>query len=617
MTLTTSSGSRLDGARREVAEIVSTVSVPVAVLAVVSATFGFVVFGHTDLAHTAGSSYAYLLGHWTDFYGYNQQFFVKNDYFPSIYLVFALWMAPVKLLVSPGAQNSWNLSSWEVLWGKLGLTLVFLGTVRLVLLVARELFPGRREIQRTVVATYLLSPFIAFVVGAFGQYDIVGVFFTLLGLLYYLRGDKWKFALCFAAAASFKYFALLVFAPLLVLAYKRLRDLVALSAVAMSVLVIEALAYLHDPVFRTTIWSLAASNLSGASGNDAIKPVAMLVMVLGLFLLWRTQPTPQTLGLLAVHAAALAYGILFLVVLWNLVWFVILAPLFALSVGYLRRPGRFLVWESLVFVAYIWNAVNQWPRNVDVDMVRMGALRSLFGPPHLVLGDLYFSSAVPAMRLLLTAYFVSPALFWVADRVERRRSPLGDPTPVSKATWAVRSVTALLVFTLPTLTAMWIPMGVAKAITPTAAAYGMTSVPLCASAEHATSYSVHDGQPVVESLVAADNGFSGLSIPVGTYGRTQEGSLAIDIRDDAGDLVGSADIDLATVADNAAVYALLDVPQATSQGRTYTVSFQTVGVATNLALWGSSDDCELSASLIVAGHEQRGDLNLSVYYPRP
>ncbi len=610
-------------ALQELRAVVSTISLPVVLLFLVSSAFNFVAFGHRDLGHTAGSSYAYLFGHWTDFYTYNQPFFERNDYFPTVYLIFAAWMAPVKMLVSPGVQNGLDISSWELLWARFGLWIVFALTVHLMILVARELFPDRERTRNLVVAAYLISPFAAFLVGIFGRYDVLGIFFTLLGLLYYLRGKRWRFALCFAIAASFMYFALLAFAPLLVLVYKRLRDLVALSVVALSVLALETVVYLGNPPFHATVGHLAAIYIQGDGTRGGLQSVIAILLVVALFLLWRLPTTRETLGQPAVYAVALAYGLLLVAVKWNLAWFSILTPFFALTLGYLRRPGRFILWESVCFVAYIWYAVNRWSRHIDVSLVERGALRSLFEPPHLYLGDIYPRAAFPVLAVVLIAYFISPMVFRLLERAEATwaatTAPLEEePAPIARWMWTMRAGTPVVAWTLPVLTALWIPTPVATAITPDAAAYAMESRQMCGAFNRLPYGQLQDGHDAEQSFAAAADGLGAVSVLIGTWGHRMTGSLTIDVRTSEGTLVGSKEVALGKAVDNGPVYVVLEAPLEDSADRQYLATFRTDGVppSASFSLWGSAVDCEPEATLTLDGAVQAGDLDLTTYYRR-
>lgn len=596
--------------------------VPRVVIAIylASTLLNLLAFNQGDLNHTVGSSYAYLFGHVSDFYDYNQQYFRINDYYPTVYLIFAAWMAPVKLLVSPGQQNATLISSWEVAWGKSLLFCVFIATVYLVVLIARELFPNRPEARRAVHLTYLLSPFAAFAFNVFGQYDVIGVFFTLLGFLYYLRGDKWRFALFFALAASCKYFALLIFAPLLLLQYKKFKDVAALSAVAVSVIVLEAALYLSNSAFREqTLFGLAGGKLLGdGQRSDLVYLIAIIYGVL-LLLLWRARPSLAARGALGVHSAALAYGLLFLMVAWNPQWFMILTPFYALAVGFLNRPSRFLVWESIAFLGFIWYVVNLLPGNVDVTMVRLGSLRSLIDDPRLLLSDIYPASAMPILEVLLMLYLLSPAVYWLLEFAEGRSpDPLGAPdAPVKTPLWVLRVLTLPLVFTLPAAIAVLIPTSAANAINPAAPTMRMDRSDTCAASE--TPYAeVSDASQVVQAIRPDRTGLSAIAVHVGTYGRELDGAILLTLRDAAGREVERSTTELADVHDNSRVYAIFEEPIADSGSDLYSVEIRTTGVeaGAGIALWGSSDDCVPDAVLTFDGAPQPGDLNISLFYAR-
>jgi hypothetical protein len=433
--------------------------VPVGILYLLSTIFNLLAFNQGDLNHTVASSYAYLFGHGLDFYDYNATQFTGNDYFPTTYILFALWMAPVKLIVSPGVQNGIDLSEPEVAWAKLLLLLLFWATFIVVSKIAKELFPQRENTQTTVRIAFLLSPLAAFAFNVFGQYDILGVFFVALGFLFYLRGDKWRFAIFFALAASSKYFALLILLPLVLLQFKKLKDIVLLGLVGVSVLVIEALIYLPNVAFREhTLFSLVGGKAATAGGQVLLAAVIFLV---GCIVLWRIVPTRQNLGQLAVFTVIVVYGLMFAVVVWHPQWFIILTPFFAFALGYLRRPGWFLVWDSLFFVAYIWIAGHRWIANVDLTMVDKGALRDVLGDPAFLLSDIYPAAVLPALSAVVVFYVFSPLAVLLIERagvawrdapVEAPVAPDGPRTPIG--VWLLRVLILPLAWTLPAIVAL-------------------------------------------------------------------------------------------------------------------------------------------------------------------
>jgi Gpi18-like mannosyltransferase len=69
--------------------------------------------------------------------------------------------------------------------------------------------------QRYPEVLFITAPIAIFAVFDFGQYDIIGVFFTLLGFYFYLKKDFLRFAIFFSIAISFKYFSLVIYIPLI------------------------------------------------------------------------------------------------------------------------------------------------------------------------------------------------------------------------------------------------------------------------------------------------------------------------------------------------------------------------------------------------------------------
>lgn len=59
-----------------------------------------------------------------------------------------------------------------------------------------------------------------------GQYDIMGIFFSLMGVYFYIKGDMKKFGLMFIVAVQYKFFPVFIFLPLLLLKEKEIKKIV-------------------------------------------------------------------------------------------------------------------------------------------------------------------------------------------------------------------------------------------------------------------------------------------------------------------------------------------------------------------------------------------------------
>jgi len=188
----------------------------------ISLALCFLLFKQSDLTLTNNASFAYLYGHFSDFYDYNRPLFTGNNYLPVFYWIFALWNIPLKLLgFAPEiTSQTWMLSTpIQTIWSKLLLAICFYSSIKMVgeisEQISKEFIPPKSS-PEYISPKYLFasSPIAIFAVFIFSGYDIFGVFFTLLGLRsYFLKGFK-RFVLWFSIAISFKYFAAFIFLPL-------------------------------------------------------------------------------------------------------------------------------------------------------------------------------------------------------------------------------------------------------------------------------------------------------------------------------------------------------------------------------------------------------------------
>ena len=98
------------------------------------------------------------------------------------------------------------------MWFKLLPTLFYLASAVVIHRIALDLGLGERR-SRVAMYAWLTTPIAFFSQFIFGQYDSIGLFLVLAGLLFYFRRDLTAFAVLCGAAFTFKYFAALLFVP--------------------------------------------------------------------------------------------------------------------------------------------------------------------------------------------------------------------------------------------------------------------------------------------------------------------------------------------------------------------------------------------------------------------
>lgn len=161
-----------------------------------------------------------------------------------VYLPLAVWNLPVYLWeLFSGHTFETNLLA--MIWIRLFAVLPFVGANWALLGIAQQLGRPRRQ---GLWACFVFSTSLYLLNGTFllGQIDILGVFFTLMGLWAYLRRDSAKFIGWFALAVSCKMLALFVFLPLLLLWEKRLWRIAGHTLAAMSLTLASKILFFAD-----------------------------------------------------------------------------------------------------------------------------------------------------------------------------------------------------------------------------------------------------------------------------------------------------------------------------------------------------------------------------------
>ncbi|MDD3141736.1 MAG: hypothetical protein PHX08_22610 [Lachnospiraceae bacterium] len=136
------------------------------------------------------------------------------------YLTVGIWEIPVAIIELVTGKTLEN-SLLMLCYSKCILVLFLILSAWIVYKIAREV--GLTEKIATWAAfMFMTSGFVFANVCIAGQYDILGIFFTLLGVYFYTKGNMKGFTLLFAIAIQFKFFPLFIFIPLLLLKEKNL-----------------------------------------------------------------------------------------------------------------------------------------------------------------------------------------------------------------------------------------------------------------------------------------------------------------------------------------------------------------------------------------------------------
>jgi hypothetical protein len=578
----------------------------------------FLLFQQGDLTHTTKSSYAYINGNYLNFYDYNKLYIGGNDYLPLIYVIFAIWNIPLYFFGVTVSPLNFGDSTVPVLsvsspllliaWAKILLVVFFFGSVKIISKISEILAEDVAVEHPYGPSIFATSPIAIFVIFIFSQYDIIGVFFALLGFYFYLKNNLLKFALLFSLAISFKYFALFIYIPLVLIAEKRILSILKLFAIGFAATFIQLAVYWGSDIFRAEIFSLASGKVSGAYANgfSYLNPAiyAAGLYIFGCVYLFYKQYTSYfEMRRVAVFACIAGYGLMFLAVVWHPQWLIIVMPFFALSYGYIRNKRLFSYVELIGVLAFIWICVNGWPRNVDVGMANLGILRGLIPAPQLIISDFFVPNYSPLFNGIFYVYLFSPLLFLIFEGFIMKYE---DARKLGMHIAFVRFFWGTLFFLIPALVCIFIPYSSAIKINKDAFVNTFYASVVNDLAEIPIG-EVVDGKNITQTFKAKFNGLSAVSVKMATYARLNRGSINFSVRDDSGKVLRETNIESKSLLDNVYYNFKFD-PILDSKDKTFYLNIRSDGASIGNAVtaWASIvnnyTDGGLYQSGVLTGH---------------
>lgn len=354
------------------------------------AFFYSIFYSHSDLNHTAISSYAILNGHINDFYEFNKIKMGANDYLPLIYWVFAIWNFPFcKFLID--CNTAVILTPGELIVQKLLLAALFGFSIRILNLIAKEVTNSKGAVVNCTLF-YSTSAVMLFCIFAFNQYDIVGIVLSLYGILLFLRNKLIRFSLLFSAAISVKYFAAVAFFPILLIVEKRISRIILYCFIAASTTLIQIYLYRDSPAFLGSFYALALKKVSAADGISSLSSGLVSVGIYLIILLssWLYKPADESHKLRAcVIASIAAYLTLYLKVDWHPQWICIIIPYLALSSLYSKNIKINIFFQLILSGSYLLLVVSKYPNNLDNFLLGAGFFGDYFGYSHIPIVTMY------------------------------------------------------------------------------------------------------------------------------------------------------------------------------------------------------------------------------------
>lgn len=239
-----------------------------------------------------------------------------------LYVIFAVWNIPLALLSAFTSLDVMN-NIFCIAYIKLMTVAAMVASAGILRRILRLLDVEEDKLE-LFTFLYLTSTLMVSVVFVISQYDLLSVVFQLLGFEAYLQKKDKKFILYFGIALCLKYFAIVLFLPLLLLRHKRIFAWIKALAGMLVPLLLTTIPFVNSyDRFATDLTDDYFSRMFdyGSSGYN------WFVILYCFLLVWCfLRKDGKKAGVSSVWAAFAAYGLFFGLLDGYLYWAILFAP---------------------------------------------------------------------------------------------------------------------------------------------------------------------------------------------------------------------------------------------------------------------------------------------------
>jgi len=347
-------------------------------LASVFLTACFGSFVHGDIEYLGQNSLNFLFGNPLDFYDNAKKYqaLFGAAYPPSLYVLFALWLYPWKLLgIITGPQA---LPHYLIYWLKIATSITYFAASYTFSLIAKEYFSDEKRVKYATAA-WFTAPLAIFSQFIFSQTDIFYVAFTLLGYLKFLRGHLWRASVYFGLAVTFKDFPVASFLPLLLLLEKRLTRILAYSIAFAGPTLIFRSIYANSPALMTGVHQNFIERIYPASvitSDEALLRVYLLPLVYICLcgIAYFRQPSVDMRLRDCAYVWLVSSTSLFMFIFWHPQWLIMPVPAIVLTSVLSNRVKSFMTLDLLGMALFVGAVSLIFQGNVDASMFRVDLL---------------------------------------------------------------------------------------------------------------------------------------------------------------------------------------------------------------------------------------------------
>lgn len=264
-----------------------------------------------------------------------------------VYVVFAVWNLPLYLLERFAGVDVMNAIPCLV-YSKLLIVAAMVVTVFLVKRILEDMDVSEKR-HNLILYLYVTSTLMVSVIFTIGQYDILSLIFQLLGFSAYIRGKDKQFVFWFGIAFCFKYFAAVIFLPLLLLRHKKIFAWIKNLVMLIVPFVITRAPFIVYGMLSNDLVSAGGKGDSTAvdrlyhmlsSANASVEVNLFVIAYLGILAWCYLQNSNSSKRVYhGVWACMLSYAAFFGLMDAYPYWSILLAPFLVLTIA--MAPGHF------------------------------------------------------------------------------------------------------------------------------------------------------------------------------------------------------------------------------------------------------------------------------------
>lgn len=570
--------------------------------------FCFISYQHPDILHTGGSSIAYLNGHIADFYEYNKIALGGNAYMPTTYILFAIWNIPIRILGFI-TEPTMFVGAFVRMWYKLGTLLLFLGTGFLIYRICVEkLLPQSKAVLAAFL--FLSNPIAVYSELIFGQYDILTTFFICLGFYYYAKENRIGFVFSFAVAITCKYFALLVFVPLLLLKEKNIWRILRGIVGVFSLFIIETLVYVTSDAFLEGVFGFeAVGYIFSVVLDTGFAKISMVVVLWGLLCgyCYFKELQEEEFFSWSIFVVCIVMFLSFGLSMWHPQWLLMAVPFLTLGLFFHKDTDIYLLLDLLLMIVFTLFVVNTWKRVCDQNLFYQGIFarylsdvgQNVTMSDLLVIKDMDLVFSLWAAVLLSYVVFLHPKRLCVSQEVCRK---------FNKGLLRLRYIGGCCFFIIPSIVAMSLNLILPDVI--------------YASSQEITGIVgvMQEGDVYEQVFTLEDTSVTGIAIDIGTYQKENHSLLKCEFVDkQTAEVLSELEIDTSKLVDNQ--YVRFEFPDTVMvvQGEQYLIRISGINILPEdtFALYRMGEkpksSTEAESYAMINGIRQNYDLAIMVY----